>query len=102
MPAAFVTTTLTAMLAGPLGDAFVFGAQSTRCLFDDSMTVVDDEMGMDVARRVRMATIRTGSVTALAEDSAVTVAGVAYTVRKILPAEDGLLTRVLLARVDEP
>jgi hypothetical protein len=88
------------MLAGPLGDVFTFGAQSTRCLFDDAQQVIEDETGFEVTKRMRIAHIRTGSLTGLSEEAAVTVAGVAYVVRKILPTEDGQMTRVILARVD--
>lgn len=98
MPNAAVTRHLGMMLGGPLGDAFTFGAQSTRCFFDDATQVIEDETGQDVPRRTRVAHIRTGSVTGLAEESRVTVKGVSYVVRRILSAEDGLMTTVMLAR----
>lgn len=100
MPDAFVTRHLDAMLRGPLADPFVFGAQATRSYFDDDGVMMEDETGRDVPRRTRVAIIRTGSVTGLVEGSTVTVAGVSYQVRRALPMEDGLLTRVFVARAD--
>lgn len=100
MPAAHVARHLAAMLRGPLADPFVVGGQSTRCLFDDDAVVIEDETGRDVTRRTRTALIRTGSVTGLAEGGTATVAGVAYQVRRVLPQEDGQVTRVWLARAD--
>ena len=100
MPAAAVTRHLAAMLRGPLSDTLTVGAQSTGCFFDDSQSVLEDETGFAVTRRLRTAVIKTGAVSGLVEDAPVTVAGVAFQVRKVLPMEDGLITRVLLARVD--
>ncbi len=100
MPNALVTRHLDAMLRGPLADPFGFGAQASRCVFDDEGEVLLDETGRDVPRRTRVAIIRTGSITGLVEGSAVTVAGVAYQVRRVLPMEDGLLTRVFVTRPD--
>ena len=85
------------MLRGPLADAFAFGTQTTRCLFDDESAVVEDESGRDITRRVRIAMIRTGSITGLVDGATVSVAGSTYQVRRVLPADDGLLQRVLLA-----
>lgn len=106
MPAATVTRHLSAMLRGPLADTLACGTSVTGCLFDDSQTIIEDGTGFDVTRRMRIATIQTGTVAGLREDAAVTITekatglATAYTVRKVLPMEDGLLTRVILARVD--
>lgn len=100
MPASVVTRHLTAMLAGPLADTFTFGAQSTGCLFDDAQQVIEDATGFEVTRRMRVATIRTAAITGLGEDDTVTVASTSYLVRKVLPMEDGLLSRVLLVPAD--
>jgi len=100
MPDALVTRHLDSMLRGPLADPFGFGAAATRCLFDDQGEILLDETGRDVPRRTRIAMIRTGSVTGLVEGSSVTVAGVTYQVRRVLPMEDGLLTRVVITRAD--
>lgn len=97
MPAALVARHLDAMLRGPLADRFTFGAQATRCLFDDEAAVIEDETGRDVTRRLRVAMIRTGTITGLVDGASVTVGGVAYQVRRVLPMDDGLLQRVLLA-----
>lgn len=97
MPAPLVTRHLDAMLRGPLSDAMAFGTQTTRCLFDDEAAIIEDETGRDITRRVRVALIRTGSMTGLVDGSTVTVAGTAYQVRRVLPMDDGLLQRVLLA-----
>lgn len=106
MPASVVTRHLAAMLRGPLADTFTVGTQETGCLFDDSQTVLEDATGFEVTRRMRVATIRTGTVTGLVEDTAVSVTKAEsdvttdYVVRKVLPMEDGLLTRVILAPAD--
>lgn len=106
MPAAFVTDNLTAMLRGPLADTLTCGSSAAGCLFDDSQSIVEDGMGFDVTKRLRVATIQTGSVSGLWEDAAVTVTdtatgtATAYVVRKVLPMEDGKLSRVILAEAD--
>lgn len=108
MPASVVSRHLTAMLRGPLADTFTFGAQSTGCLFDDARSIVEDGTGFEVPRGMRVATIRTAAITGLSEDSEVSVTSMAtgtsvtmaYVVRKVLPMEDGLLSRVLVVPAD--
>ena len=100
MPVAAVTRHLALMLKGPLADTMTIGSQSTGCFFDDHQSVLEDDTGFAVTRRMRTAVIKTGAVSGLVEDAPVTVSGMAFQVRKVLPMDDGLLTRVLLARVD--
>lgn len=99
MPAPTIARHLGFMLAGPLADVFTFGQQSTRCLFNDEGELLADETGQTVHRRTRVALLRTGTITGLSDGAAVTVNGDAYQVRgPILPMEDGLTVRVVLAR----
>ena len=99
MPAPVVDRHLGFMLAGPLADAFVFGTQQTRCLLNDEGELLDDGTGQTVHRRTRVALIRTGSIAGLSDGATVTVNGDAYQVRgPLLPMEDGLTVRVVLAR----
>ena len=83
----------------PGRERFAFGQQSTDCLFNDEGELLDDGTGQTVHRRTRVALIRTGSITGLSDGATVTVNGDAYQVRgPLLPMEDGLTVRVVLAR----
>ena len=101
MPPAVVTTFLTGAYANPLFTVpVVFGAVSTRGLFDHEAALVDDGMGGEVKREQRKVTVRTGSLPSTCKQgSTLTVDGAQYEVRAVLPFGDGLETHYVLAPV---
>lgn len=93
MPPAIVTRHLTKLFASsPLTVAVTFGAQSTRGFFDKT-TVLDDDGHGAVPRTATVLTLRTGSLTSVAQKSQLTVDGTVYEVRAVLPHEDGETTQ---------
>lgn len=101
MPPAVVTSFLTsAYAASNLTVPVVFGATTTRGLFDHEAALVDDGMGNEVKREQRKVTVRTGSLPSTCKQgSTLTVDGASYEVRAVLPFGDGMETHYVLAPV---
>lgn len=92
---------ITAMLSGPMGRVMALNGRTAPCFLDDETTVIEDGTGAMVTRRTRSAIIKTGSLSGLADGISVTVDGTSYRVSgPLLTMDDGMLTRVLLARAD--
>lgn len=103
MPVAQVTTHLRSMVLGPLADRLTVAGVTVGCLFDDAQQWDGDGSGDAVPLRVRTALIVTGSLPGLMEQVSASLRRVdtnvstTYTVYRIAPEDDGLLTRVWLA-----
>lgn len=98
---AFDTGIWTASLLTLSPDAkrVVFGSQVTYGLLDDDEQIVNDGTGSDVTVRTRQVTIAADSLAGLVDGSAITVGGVAYTVRnRPMPRENGDLWAVSVVR----
>ena len=78
----------------PDARTFVFGAAATHCVLRDAQVIERDETGGGVRLTDRVATIARGTAPGIARNSAVTIGGVAYTVRELLRAENGDLQRL--------
>ena len=76
--------------------AVVFGSSSTTGLYDRAaLQIFDGEMPTTIAEWEAVH-IEAGSLEGLENGSEITVAGVAYTVRAILPYGDGAMERISL------
>lgn len=81
------------------GVAVVYGAQSTSGILDDFTEDVLDGQMSAVPGQVRFVDIRTGALSALVRDAAITVDGTARRIRDLTqPSQyaDGRLTRLWL------
>lgn len=97
MPPAIVTRHVARMLSGPLSVPVVSGGTTTRGLFDHDVELVDDGMN-EVRQERRSVLVATGALPGtVVQNSALTVDGVAYKVRAVLPQEDAVVTRYVLA-----
>lgn len=86
-------------VAAMLADQFFtvavsIGNSSTRGipdLFDQQASSV---LPFDVVEKIKVITIKKGSLVGLAEEASITVDGTAYKVRQFLDADDGAITHV--------
>lgn len=99
MPLNTVAMTTTLLKLQPDAKLVAFGAQSTWGVLNDDETIADDGMGEPVTVRTREVYIARDALTGLVDGSAITVGGVAYTVRnRPRPMENGDLWRVAVVR----
>ena len=100
MASAMLTSDLDSMFADPFFTVpVVFGVLNTRGIFDWADTVAKDGVGLDVLTKQRIVTIRTGTLAGVANQSNVTVDGIAYVVADVNHAEDALISHIALKAV---
>ncbi len=90
---------LDAMFADVLGVDVVIGGTSGRGMLDEASSIELAESGLQVQGRVTTLLVRTDAFPRLQHGGAATVGGVAYTTREWQREDDGLLTRIQLARM---
>jgi hypothetical protein len=78
------------------GDTVVVSGVTGKGLLDLDAVVLEDPTTGAGLERCPSLLVRTGAFPALARGVAITVAGTAYTVRDLLPMDDGEITRVLM------
>jgi hypothetical protein len=86
---------LSFITADVFSSAVVFGSQSTTGILDES-TALPGADGLVYEVTGHVLTLQAGSLTGLAEDSRITVAGTEYVVRRISPSVDGRALTVVL------
>lgn len=100
MPPAIVTRHLAKAYASPLTVPVVFGAVKTRGYYDSEAALVDDGTGGALRHEQRVVSVISGTLpTTCKQNSRLSVDGTTFDVRAVLPFNDGLETRYVLAPV---
>ncbi len=95
--AVFGAADLDALLA-QLGVSVTYGGNTVNGLFDREDLFLQDPSGLHVSTKRQSVLVKTGALTALAVNSAITVDGGTYHIRDVsLEPGDGAFTRITLA-----
>jgi hypothetical protein len=83
---------------GDMGVPVAIGGARTTGLLDENQVQMVSASGTVVNVTQTTVLIPTGTLAGLAQDAAITVAGVGYKVRNFSPVDDGRLTEITLAK----
>ena len=100
MPPAIVLRHLAKAYASPLTVPVAFGGVKTRGYYDSEAALVDDGTGGFLKHEQRVLAVMTGALPVTCkQNSRLVVDGTPFDVRAVLPFNDGLETRYVLAPV---
>ena len=100
MPPAIVLRHLAKVYTSPLTVPVAFGGVKTRGYYDSEAALVDDGTGGALKHEQRVVSVMTGTIPATCkQNSRLSVDGTTFDVRAVLPFNDGLETRYVIAPV---